>query len=138
MKDIGSSSATWLLTDYPQFDDLKSNPIRTTEATRIVNPYDGLKFNIFFARENGLSILRAQSPNNTASSNTLDRTLAGEPPANITTKYPGLQTQYFDFLSTYIGCAVTSEASLGVPQRCTLLFTRTKKFGRKTFTKTCE
>ena len=47
-------------------------------------------------------------------------------PANITSAYP---VTSFDLVSTYIECAVTSAASVGVPQQCTLQFKGTKTDG---------
>ena len=48
----------------------------------------------------------------------------------ITANYASSKVKYFDLDSTYLGCAVQSEASLGVPEPCTVQFNGTKTNGK--------
>lgn len=61
---------------WTQFDNLASDPL-SPQANPIEPPYDGLAYPGFTARANGVSIIRAHSPNNSASSNQLNQQLAG-------------------------------------------------------------
>lgn len=47
----------------------------------------------------------------------------------ITASYTGSKVEYFDLDSTYLGCAVQSEASVGVPEPCTVEFSGMKTNG---------
>ena len=78
----------------------------------------------------------ANSPNNTASSQTLSNILNGKTAA-ITSNYTGSVFKYFDLKSTYLGCAVTSEVSVGVPQACTVQFNGTTVTGN-TVSESCS
>jgi len=55
-----------------------------------------------------------QTIKNTATSVPLNNMLADQP-ANITSNYSGSPVTSFDLVSTYAGCAVTTQASVGVP-----------------------
>ncbi|KAL8831775.1 MAG: hypothetical protein Q9191_000661 [Dirinaria sp. TL-2023a] len=130
------------------YDDIVSNPV-ANEADPIPSPYKQLVFKRFDARANrlgpsvhtgtednavparsskadlpsekGASILRSVSGNNTAASNELNNVLAGKTP-NITSDYTGSPVAFFDLVSTYVGCAVTTELTIGAPQKCTIQF----------------
>ena len=85
--------------------------------------------------QKGLSVLRSVSPNNTAASSALNDLVEGQTP-NITSKYGGSPLSSFDLKSTYAGCALPSEVSLGVPEKCTLQFKGTT-IGGKTVSALC-
>ncbi|MCJ1339355.1 hypothetical protein MMC09_004644 [Bachmanniomyces sp. S44760] len=87
-------------------------------------------------RANGVSILRAHSPNNTASVNTLTGSLQ-DIQAAVSSVYSGSKVEYFDFQSTYQGCALPTEASTAVPETCTISFTGFKAAGGSPVAKDC-
>lgn len=120
---------------HQKFDDIESNPL-LAQGSPVTTPYNGLAYQSFNARADGVSILRSHSPNNTASSATLTDILTGQVPI-ITTSYTGSKVQYFDFGSTYLGCAVMTQASLGAAQPCTVQFNETTTSG-KTVIETCS
>lgn len=152
------SCAQCLTTEHSrQYDDIVSNPA-LAQLSPIPSPYNGLVFGSFNARNDGVSILRSvsspvstdlsnrfistepatmlawnsdtdsQSIKKTASSVPLNNMLAGHP-ANITSEYSGSPVTPFDLVSTYAGCAVTTRASVGVPQACTIQFKAIKTDG---------
>ncbi|MCJ1269621.1 hypothetical protein MMC22_009513 [Lobaria immixta] len=119
------------------FDELKGNALLAT-LTPIEPPYKNLNYIRFNPRPNGVSFLKAHSPNNTAASASIANAALGNAgPATISTDYPTSHVSYFDLFSTYIGCAVQSQASLGVPQKCNVLVTGTKTNSNKV-TYTCQ
>ena len=44
----------------------------------------------------------------------------------ITASFPGSKVEYFDLESTYLGCAIQTEVSAGVPEPCMVQFDGTK------------
>ena len=112
-----------------EFDDLASNALSSV-ANPVKTPYDGLAYSSFDARAKDLSIVRAHCLNNTAASNTLNEMLAGNV-STITSKYTGSKVSHFDLISTYLGCAVTTETSSGLPQSSIEQFSDTKTDGMR-------
>jgi len=108
-----------------------------TPLSPIKVPYNDLQWGVFGARANGVSILRSRSGENTAANSMLNDAVKGGVRPFITTDYQGSSARYFQLSQAYIGCAVTTEASIGVPQACTLKFTGTQYPSGKVVTKTC-
>lgn len=71
-----------------------------------------------------MAVLRAHSPNNSASH------VPTNGDAMITTSYTGSKVSDFDLDSTYLGCSVQSEVSVGLPEPCTVQFSGTKTNGK--------
>lgn len=104
------------------FDNLAADPL-AAEAIPVPTPYDDLAYPGFNVRANGVAILRAHSPNNSASH------VPTNGDAMITAKYTGSKVKYFDMDSSYLGCSVQSEVSVGAPEPCTVQFAGTKTNG---------
>ncbi|KAL8707772.1 MAG: hypothetical protein Q9220_007224 [cf. Caloplaca sp. 1 TL-2023] len=102
------------------FDDLPSNPA-TPRGNPVPIPYDKLAFNGFNVRNDGVSIVRSHSANNTISSAQLNAMLSGIP-ANISSKYPSSPVKSFDLQSVYLGCSLMTVAATGAPQACVVQF----------------
>lgn len=79
---------------------------------------------MLYVRANRVAILKAHSPNNSASH------VPSNGQAMITANYTGSKVEYFDLDSTYLGCSVQSEVSVGVPEGCTVQFSGTKTNGK--------
>ena len=117
-----------MLTRWVKFDDFESNPVAGL-GDPIPIPYDALAFNQFNGRANGVSIERAHSAPNDASANFLNIRLQNKN-VSISSVYPNTNVSSFDIKSMYLGCAVTTEVSTGVPQFCNVTFTGTKASGK--------
>ena len=89
----------------------------------------GLDFAGFAARANGASSLKAISPNNTASSLPLQT-------QSISSNYTSSPVKTFDLVASYVGCAVLTGASVGLPQKCTVQFKGYRPDGT-IFSETC-
>ena len=74
------------------------------------------------------SIANPELVKNTASSQQLNDMLKGSP-ANTTSNYSGSPVVSFDLVSTYVGYAVTTAASISLPQSCTIQLKSTKTDG---------
>lgn len=128
--NVSSSPQTYVsskLTYRTQFDDLKSNDV-AVQGDDVPIPYDALAYNQFNARASGVSIERAHSPPNDAAVNFLNTRLQKQE-VSISSVYPKTNVSSFDIKSMYLGCALTTEASTGVPQVCTVNFNGTKAVG---------
>ncbi|KAL8830625.1 MAG: hypothetical protein Q9191_001326 [Dirinaria sp. TL-2023a] len=114
------------------YDDIDANPL-VSATSPVPNPYKGLDFLDWRARANGVSILKSQSGNNTISAGGTGGILSGSTtPPNITSQYDGSNVVFYDLVSTYFGCAVSTAVSTGAPQPCTLQFQGFKIDGSNT------
>lgn len=116
-------------------DDLIANPL-LPEGNPIPTPYDGLAYPNFHSRADNISIVKAHSPNNTAAHSPSSSDLLTSTVGMITATYTGSKVEYFDLDSTYLGCTVQSEVSVGVPEPCMVQFNGTKTNG-KVFSENC-
>ena len=48
----------------------------------------------------------------------------------VTTNYTGSKVKYFDLNSVYLGCAVQTDVTTGVPEVCTVQFSGAKTNGK--------
>ena len=56
---------------------------------------------------------------------------------SISTNYTGSTVQKFDFKSTYLGCALPTQASAGAPETCTITFVGIEAVGGASVSKDC-
>lgn len=125
----------WQFDDIPQGDivtlpGVEKRGLAALTGYSIPTPYCGLYFQSFLNYEDGAEVIDAEgiipgiiphSGTDFAGTSTNLETTTGE--SMITVNYAESTTVNFEFVSTYYGCMISVDGSIGDPVDCTITFT---------------